>query len=146
MCVHSIEDLWEEHPDVKDESLQVLPHLQKEFPDCEEGREGECVLLLMAYADEGAAMRFWDDIAHYWDGLTLRFAEMLEDCPHDPGSMEETTHWLLRHLDPVSVLLLATTQRIAGEVRSIKMAAEAINMAKQVFYARLSRQTDGTVN
>lgn len=146
MCVHSLEDLYREYPDTREEAEIVLPHVRKEFQEASIDREGECVILLLSYMSPVAAARFHRDIAHYWEGMTLRFAEMIENYAEDPEDLVGLTDWFLDQLDPATLLLLTTTRKIVGELNMANMVAESVELARRAHYAHLKSMTDGTIN
>ena len=147
MCVHTLEDLRREHPDIKEEAENVLLHVNDTFREAAgKEREGECAILLLCYADARLVKKFREDIAHYWAGIALGAGMMLDEYSSDLEDLEALTTWFLDHLDPLSMLLLATTEKIVGYDRLGGMVAQTISMARDAYITGLRLETDGTIN
>ena len=147
MCVHTLEDLRREHPDIKEEAENMLLHVNDTFREAAgKEREGECVILLLCYTDARLVKKFREDIAHYWEGIALGTGMMLDEYSGDLDDLEALTIWFLDHLDPLSMLLLATTEKIVGEEQLGGMVAQTISMARGAYITRLRLETDGTIN
>lgn len=112
MCIHSIEDLMEDFPELEQPDIdRMINPLLTAFPDTPKDRIGEWVVMSFAAVNWE---RFREDVEHYWERLCSRvIKDVTEQCPHD--NVDETEEWVINNLDPLGIVLLCTLRNRFGD-------------------------------